>query len=240
MTRTYAGVSDRSKHARGRFVAPRCRLPLTSATWPGFACPLATTLNALLNLELLGDGSFDQRSAAVGAAFGQGRLVNLIGLFGSGRLAMRLGAVVLSWLASGFFGVWLGLVLSEGSSLPLASTGCLVQLAAETFVLGLLVVNPSLKGLGVGTPNRFHTGIIRRMGGVGATTASGELLSFKLGRSSNTFYKGVRVAESRRWPSFWLDARASSGILSRAEAVDFTRLQASVWERRPRSRRRRA
>ena len=35
------------KHARGRIVAPRCRLPLTSTTWPGFACPLAKTLNEL-------------------------------------------------------------------------------------------------------------------------------------------------------------------------------------------------
>jgi len=36
-TRTHLGVSD-PKHMRGRFVAPRCHLPLTSTTWPGFAC----------------------------------------------------------------------------------------------------------------------------------------------------------------------------------------------------------
>jgi hypothetical protein len=37
-----------------------------------------------LHLELLGDVSFVQRAAAVGAAFGQGRLVDLIDLSGVG------------------------------------------------------------------------------------------------------------------------------------------------------------
>ena len=57
-----------------------------------------------LHLELLGDVRFIEWTATIGAAFGQGCLVGLIDLFGSGRLAMRLGAVVLSWLASGFLG----------------------------------------------------------------------------------------------------------------------------------------
>ena len=39
----------RPEHARGRFVALRCRLPLTNTAWPGFVCSLANTLNELLN-----------------------------------------------------------------------------------------------------------------------------------------------------------------------------------------------
>jgi hypothetical protein len=34
-------------------------------------------------------------------------------------------------------------------------------LAAQALVLGLQVVDPSLKGLAVGTPDRSHVGIIR-------------------------------------------------------------------------------
>jgi len=98
-----------------------------------------------LHLELLGDVGFIEWTATIGAAFGQGCLVSLIDLFGSGRLAMRLGAVVSSWLASGFLGFWLGLALGEGSSLPLAGTGRLVELTAEALDLGLQVVNSSLK-----------------------------------------------------------------------------------------------
>jgi hypothetical protein len=37
-------------------------------------------------------------------------------------------------------------------------------LMAQALVLGLQVVNPSLKRLAVRTPNRFHTGIIRSIG----------------------------------------------------------------------------
>jgi hypothetical protein len=105
------------------------------------------TVNRLarnLHLELLSDMGFVEGAAAVGADVRQARLVNLVDLFGSKRLAMRLGAVVLSWLASRFLGVWLGLALSERSSLPLAGTGRLVELAAEALVLGLKVVDPSL------------------------------------------------------------------------------------------------
>jgi hypothetical protein len=117
-----------------------------------------------LHLELLSEVSFVQRSAAVGAAVGQGRLVNLVDLFGSGRLVMGLDAEVLSWLASGLLGVWLGLALSEGSGLALAGTGRLVELAVEALDLGFQVVDLSPKRLAVGTPNRLHTGIIRSIG----------------------------------------------------------------------------
>jgi hypothetical protein len=113
-----------------------------------------------LHLELLGDVGFVERAATIGAAFGQGCLVSLIDLFGSGRLAMRLGAVVLSWLASGFLGFWLGLALSEGSSLALAGTGRLIELPTEALVLGLQVAEASLKGLAAGTRDGLHASII--------------------------------------------------------------------------------
>src|SRR5262249_4316655 len=47
-----------------------------------------------LDLELLGDVGLVQGTAAVRANVGQGRLVNLVDLFGAGRLAVGLGAVV--------------------------------------------------------------------------------------------------------------------------------------------------
>ena len=79
-----------------------------------------------LDMELLGDVRLVERAAAVGAAVRQGRLVNLVDLFGAGRLTMSLGAVVLAGLASGF----LGLALGEGSGLAFAGAGCLVELTA--------------------------------------------------------------------------------------------------------------
>src|SRR5437588_11680369 len=44
-----------------------------------------------LDLELLSDVGFVEGAAAIGAGVGQGRLVNLVDLFGAGRLAMCLG-----------------------------------------------------------------------------------------------------------------------------------------------------
>ena len=114
-----------------------------------------------LDLELLGDVGFVEAAAAIGAGVGQGRLVNLVDLFGAGRLAVGLGAVVLTGLAAGLLGLVGRLSLGEGGGLALAGTERLVELAAEALVLGLQVVDASLKGLAVGTPDRFHAGIIR-------------------------------------------------------------------------------
>jgi hypothetical protein len=90
-----------------------------------------------LDLELLGDVSFVEGSAAVRADVGQGRLVDFVDLFGAGRLAVRLGAVVLAGLAAGLLGLVRGRTLGEGGGLTLAGTGRLVELAAEALVLGL-------------------------------------------------------------------------------------------------------
>src|SRR5262249_59950027 len=114
-----------------------------------------------LDLELLGDVGFVQRAAAVGAAVRQRRLVDLVDLLGVGREPVGLGAVVLARLAPGPLGVRLGLALGEGACLALAGTEGGVELAAEPLVLGLQVADPSLKGLAVSTPDRFHAGIIR-------------------------------------------------------------------------------
>jgi hypothetical protein len=86
--------------------------------------------------------------------------VNLIDLFGAGRLAMGLGAVVLAGLASGLLGLAGGLALGEGGSLALGCAGRLVELAAEALVLGLQVPEASLKGLAAGTRDGLHTHII--------------------------------------------------------------------------------
>jgi hypothetical protein len=110
-----------------------------------------------LDLELLGHARFVERAAAVGAAVGQGRLVDLIDLVGGGRLAVGLAAVVLARLATGLLGLARGLTFGEGSGLALAGAGRLVELAAEALVLGLQVTQASLKGLAAGTRDGLHT-----------------------------------------------------------------------------------
>jgi hypothetical protein len=109
-----------------------------------------------LDLELLGDVSLVERPTAIGAGVGQGRLVNLVNLFGSGRLAVGLGAVLLAGLASGLLGLVGGLAFAEGGGLALAGAAGLVELAAEALVLGLQVAEASLKGLAAGTRDGFH------------------------------------------------------------------------------------
>src|SRR5262249_39516551 len=113
-----------------------------------------------LHLELLGDVRWVERAAAVGAAVGQGRLMNLVDLVRGGRLAIGLGAVVLAGLASGLLGLVGGLALGERGGLALAGAGRLVELAPEALVLGLQVAEASLKGLAAGTRDGLHTFII--------------------------------------------------------------------------------
>jgi hypothetical protein len=113
-----------------------------------------------LDLELLGDMRCIERTAAVGAAVRQGRLVDLVDLLRAGRLAVGLGAVVLAGLAAGLLGLIGGLAPGEGGGLALAGAGGLVELAAEALVLGLQVEEASLKGLAAGTRDGWHTPII--------------------------------------------------------------------------------
>jgi len=113
-----------------------------------------------LDLELLGDMRFVERPAAVGADARQRRLVNLVDLFGAGRLSVGLGAVVLAGLAAGLLGLVRGLALGEGGGLALGGTSRLLELAAEALVLGLQVAEASLKGLAAGTRDELHTSII--------------------------------------------------------------------------------
>jgi hypothetical protein len=117
-----------------------------------------------LDLELLGDVGFVERATAAGAPVRQRCLMDLIDLLGGWRLAVGLGAVVLSRLAARLLGLAGGRALSKRGGLALAGAAQFVELAAETLVLGLQVVDPSLKGLAVGTPDRFHAGIIRGSG----------------------------------------------------------------------------
>jgi hypothetical protein len=97
-----------------------------------------------LNLELLGNVRLVERTAAVGAAVRQGRLMNLADLVRGWRLAMCLRAVVLAGLASWLLGLVGGLPLGKGSGLALAGAGRLVELAPQALVLGLQVVEASL------------------------------------------------------------------------------------------------
>ena len=104
-----------------------------------------------LHLELLGDMGFVEEAAAVGADVRQRCFVDLIDLFGVGRFAVGLGAVVFTGLAAGPLGLADGRSLGEGGGLALAGAGGLVELAAEAFVLGLQVTKVSLKGLAAST-----------------------------------------------------------------------------------------
>src|SRR5262249_44323607 len=92
-----------------------------------------------LHLELLGDVRFVQRAAAIGAAVRQRCLVDLVDLLGGWRLAVGLGAVVLTRLAARLAGVRLGLALGKRPGLALAGAEGLVKLTAEPLLLGLQV-----------------------------------------------------------------------------------------------------
>ena len=93
-----------------------------------------------VHLELLGDVGLVEGAATVGTDVGQGRLVNLVALFGGRWLAVGLGAVVLAGLAAGLLGLVGGPALGEGGGLALAGAGGLVELAAEALVLRLQVM----------------------------------------------------------------------------------------------------
>jgi hypothetical protein len=110
------------------------------------------------------DVAFVEWTAARWADVGQRCLVDLVDLFGARRLAVGLGAVVLARLAGGLLGLAGGLALGEGPCLTFAGAQGCVELTAEPLALGLQVVDPSLKGLAVSTPDQFHAGIIRSSG----------------------------------------------------------------------------
>lgn len=64
-------------------------------------------------------------------------LVDFVDLFGGRWLAVGLGALVLTRLASWLTRMELGLALGEGSGLALAGTEGRVELTAQALVLGL-------------------------------------------------------------------------------------------------------
>jgi hypothetical protein len=97
-----------------------------------------------LNLVLLSDVGFVKGTATFRAGIWQGCLVNLVDLIWAGRLAVCLGAIVLSRLAAWLTRIELGLAFGEGSGLTFAGAGSLVELTTEALVLGLKVVDPSL------------------------------------------------------------------------------------------------
>jgi hypothetical protein len=83
--------------------------------------------------------------------------MDLVDLFGAGRLAVGLEAVVVAGLAAGLLGLVSGLSLGEGGGLTLAGAGRLVELAVEALILGLQVADASLKCVAAGTRDGLHT-----------------------------------------------------------------------------------
>jgi hypothetical protein len=108
-----------------------------------------------LDLVLVGDMGFLDRPAALGAGLRQRCLVDFIDV--GGWLPMGLGAVIRAGLAAGPLRLALGRPFGEGGGLALAGAGGLVKLAAEQLVLGLQVVQASLKGLAASTRDGLHT-----------------------------------------------------------------------------------
>jgi hypothetical protein len=104
--------------------------------------------------------------------------VDLVDLFGGRWLPVGLGAVILARLA----GVRLGLAFGKGPGLALAGAEGHVELTAGSLVLGLQGVDLSLKGLAVGTPDRFHAGIIRGSGTYSCADGRRGTVQFESGR----------------------------------------------------------
>ena len=77
---------------------------------------------------------------STGAEVRQGRLVDLVDLFGARRLAVGLGAVLPARLAAGSLGLGLGRPLGEGRGLALVLAAGLVEFGPEALVLGLEAV----------------------------------------------------------------------------------------------------
>jgi hypothetical protein len=120
-----------------------------------------------------------ESAAAVGADLGERCLVDLVDLLGGRWLAVGLGAIVLARLAAWLAGVRLGLALAKG--LALAGMEGRVELPAGPLVLGLKLMDPSLKGLTVGTPDLFHAGIIRGSGTCSCAAGGRRMVQLELG-----------------------------------------------------------
>ena len=88
-----------------------------------------------LGLELLGDLGLDQKTLAMWAGVGQTGLVDFVDLIGRWRWAMAVGAVQVTGLATGTFGLRLGRSFAERSGLPLAGAANGVEFAAQASVL---------------------------------------------------------------------------------------------------------
>jgi hypothetical protein len=121
----------------------------------------ADCLSWNLNLILLIDVSWLDRTTAVGAGIGYRRLVDLVNLLQ--RRSMRLGTIILAGLASRLFWVGLGWSFGEGSGLTLAGALLLFKQAGEAFDLSLQFGDAALQRLAAGTSEFVHAGKIAKL-----------------------------------------------------------------------------
>ncbi len=89
-----------------------------------------------LDLKLLGDGSFSERPAAVGAGIGQRGLVGFVDVLGRGRRPMGLGPIVVTRLAARLFRFALAFALGERGRLAFAGPLRFFEELAEPLVFG--------------------------------------------------------------------------------------------------------
>jgi hypothetical protein len=107
-----------------------------------------------LDLVLVIDVGLVDPAAAVGASFRQGRFVNFVNLFGRGREAMGLAAIVGAGFTAGLLGFGLRWPLGEGGGLPLAGPLLLFEQTGQPLYVGFQFGDAPSERLATGT-DRF-------------------------------------------------------------------------------------
>jgi|SRR6516164_7375612 hypothetical protein len=115
-----------------------------------------------LDLVLVIDVGFVDPAAAVGASVRQGRFVNFVDLFGWGREAMGLAAVVGAGLATRLLGFGLRWSLGKKCGLAFAGPLLLFEQAGQPLHLGLQFGDAALQRPAAGRGRFVHASMVAR------------------------------------------------------------------------------
>ena len=107
-----------------------------------------------LHLVLLIDVGLIDRTAAIGADIGQRSFVDFVNPLG--RRTMRLGSVILAWLAPGLLRRGLGRAFGKGRRLAFAGALLLLEQAGQSRDVGFQFGDPALQGLAAGANDFVH------------------------------------------------------------------------------------